>query len=144
VAGVSPEPKGQEMTERDPRIDPRPGDIFRGGGVVRRVLKREGARVLVSSGLTHYWMRLDSSQKWCQERGAVTCSGEVKKGRDDGVRRASRPVQVCYLLGFVTTSDSQIRAAVRRKVSQKSAGRRVHPVCAVALSELNWVSGYPL
>jgi hypothetical protein len=58
------------MTARDPRIDPQPGDELRGGYYMRRVLKREGAKLLVESGLTHYWMRVDSWQKWCEQSGA--------------------------------------------------------------------------
>ena len=54
---------------RDPRIDPQPGDVFRGGGVVRRVLKREGGKLLIATGLTHYWMRVDTWQKWCEQSG---------------------------------------------------------------------------
>ncbi len=61
---------------RDPRIDPREGDIFRGYGTVRRVLKREGLKLLISSGLTHYWMRLDTWQKWCVESRAVMAAAK--------------------------------------------------------------------
>src|ERR1700674_4206212 len=47
---------------RDPRINPRPGDEISAGGVIRRVLKREGSKVLTATGLFQSWMRVDRWQ----------------------------------------------------------------------------------
>jgi hypothetical protein len=35
------------MTARDPRIDPQPGDELRAGFTLRRVIERDGERLLV-------------------------------------------------------------------------------------------------
>jgi hypothetical protein len=59
------------MQPRDPRVDPRPGDILRGNGQVRRVMAREGDRVRCESGQYGYRMRLDNWQKWCGLNGAT-------------------------------------------------------------------------
>jgi hypothetical protein len=59
------------MLDRDPRIDPQPGDILRGNGQVRRVTAREGDRVRCVSGDYDYRMRLDNWQKWCRLNGAT-------------------------------------------------------------------------
>ena len=58
--------------ERDPRIDPRPGDMLRGNGQVRRVTAREGDRVRCASGDYDFRMRLENWQKWCRLNGATT------------------------------------------------------------------------
>jgi hypothetical protein len=55
---------------RDPRIDPQPGDEVRVGPYMRRVLKREGARLRIATDLAQYWMRVDTWQKWCGLSGA--------------------------------------------------------------------------
>ena len=67
---------------RDPRIDPQPGDEVRGGPYMRRitVLEREGGKVLIARGRIHHWMRVDTWQKWCKERGAEA----VKAANQDG------------------------------------------------------------
>jgi hypothetical protein len=54
---------------RDPRIDPQPGDEISAGGVIRRVLKREGSKVLTATGFFQSWMRVDRWQKWCKQSG---------------------------------------------------------------------------
>ena len=56
---------------RDPRIDPQPGDEILVGPYMRRVLKREGAKLQVATDLTQYWILVDRWQKWCEESGAV-------------------------------------------------------------------------
>jgi hypothetical protein len=55
---------------RDPRIDPQPGDEVRVGPYMRRVLKREGAKLRITTDLTEYWMRVDTWRKWCELSGA--------------------------------------------------------------------------
>ena len=55
---------------RDPRSDPQQGDELRGGGQSRRVIRREGERVLINSRNTRYWMRVDRWQAWCEKSGA--------------------------------------------------------------------------
>lgn len=55
---------------RDPRIDPQPGDELRGVTIIRRVIKREGGKLLIQSEHTRYWVRLDRWQRWCQQGGA--------------------------------------------------------------------------
>jgi hypothetical protein len=35
------------MTARDPRVDPQPGDEVRNGAVIRRVIRRDGEKLLV-------------------------------------------------------------------------------------------------
>ena len=34
--------QGEDVNDRDPRIDPQAGDILRGDGKIRRVIKRDG------------------------------------------------------------------------------------------------------
>jgi hypothetical protein len=58
------------IPNRDPRIDPQPGDILRGSGQVRRIMAREGNRVRCASGQYDYRMRLDNWRKWCRLNGA--------------------------------------------------------------------------
>ena len=60
------------MTNRDPSIDPQPGDILRGDGKVRRVLKREGHMLICETWGKRYPMQLDTWQEWCQNSDAVT------------------------------------------------------------------------
>jgi hypothetical protein len=55
---------------RDPRTDPQPGDELRGNGQIRRVVIREGNRLLVEGPRTRYWMRLDRWQEWCEKSRA--------------------------------------------------------------------------
>jgi len=43
---------GNQSMTRDPRTDPQPGDLFRRDGKARRVIKRDGDRILVNSGTT--------------------------------------------------------------------------------------------
>jgi hypothetical protein len=59
------------VTARDPRIDPQPGDEVRSGPYMRRVLKREGARVRIATDITLFWMHLDTWQKWCEEKSGA-------------------------------------------------------------------------
>jgi hypothetical protein len=44
---------------RDSRTDPQPGDELRGGAIMRRMLKREGGKLLIQSEHRRYWMRVD-------------------------------------------------------------------------------------
>ena len=62
------------MTARDPRIDPQPGDEVRVGPYMRRVLKREGAKLHVATGLPQYWIPVDRWKRWCEKSGAVAVS----------------------------------------------------------------------
>jgi hypothetical protein len=67
------------MTSRDPRIDPQPGDELRAGFAVRRVIERDGERVLVEKWGHHYWIRLKTWQQWCEQMGTevvATAEGE--------------------------------------------------------------------
>jgi hypothetical protein len=63
---------------RDPRTDPQPGDEVRiDGSIVRRVLKREGSKLLIENfgtGFNHFWVRVDTWQKWCETSGAEVVS----------------------------------------------------------------------
>jgi hypothetical protein len=52
---------------RDPRSDPQPGDMLRGNLIFRRVIKREGEKVLIQSEHTRYWMRVERWQLWCEQ-----------------------------------------------------------------------------
>jgi hypothetical protein len=64
---------------RDPRFDPQAGDTLRAGAVVRSVLKREDDKLLIenfATGFNHFWMRVDTWQKWCEQRGTVVVSVE--------------------------------------------------------------------
>jgi len=67
------------VPNRDPRIDPQPGDILRGSGQVRRVMAREGDRVRCASGMYDYRMRLDNWRKWCSLNGAEVA--QIPHGR---------------------------------------------------------------
>jgi hypothetical protein len=58
------------VTTRDPRSDPQPGDEVRNRDVIRRVLKREGERVLIQKWGQRYWASVESWKKWCEENGA--------------------------------------------------------------------------
>ncbi len=49
---------------RDPRIDPQRGDEMRCGGLLRRVLRREGEMLWYRSGGIPYQFRLQQWQKW--------------------------------------------------------------------------------
>ena len=64
------------IPDRDPRIDPRPGDMVRGNGQVRCVMAREGDRVRCVSGDYDYRMRLDNWQKWCRLNGLIAGGAE--------------------------------------------------------------------
>jgi hypothetical protein len=55
---------------RDPRTDPQPGDELRGGAIMRRMLKREGGKLLIQSEHRRYWMRVDRWREWCEKSGA--------------------------------------------------------------------------
>jgi hypothetical protein len=66
--------------ERDPRIDPQPGDILRGNGQIRRVLAREGDRVRCASGEYDYRMTLDNWRKWCRLNGATAVRVAASSG----------------------------------------------------------------
>ena len=63
----------KRVTTRDPRIDPQPGDEVRDIGIIRRVVRREGEKLLIQ-GLRTYWMRVDTWQKWCEQSGAEAVS----------------------------------------------------------------------
>ena len=55
------------MIHRDPRIDPQPGDILRDPNdqFPRKVLKRQGDRVMVEMGAyNHGWRGLATWRKW--------------------------------------------------------------------------------
>jgi hypothetical protein len=54
------------MALRDPRTDPQPGDELRAGFSVRRVIEREGERLLIQKWGHHYCIRLETWQEWCQ------------------------------------------------------------------------------
>ena len=73
------------MPDRDPRIDPQPGDMVRGNGEVRRVMAREGDRVRCASGMYDYRMRLDNWQKWCRLNGAEVA--QIPHGRGSSKAR---------------------------------------------------------
>ena len=55
---------------RDPKIDPQPFDELRAGGLIRRVVKREGVKIFVEGPRTRYWMSVDRWQEWCEKSGA--------------------------------------------------------------------------
>lgn len=55
---------------RDPRSDPQPGDEMRGGCYIRKVVRREGDKVLIEGFNGRYWMRVDRWQEWCEKSGA--------------------------------------------------------------------------
>jgi hypothetical protein len=57
-------PKGVFIS-RDPRIDPQRGDEMRCGGLIRRVIRRDGAMLWCRSGGIPYRIRLQLWQKWC-------------------------------------------------------------------------------
>ena len=59
------------ISNRDPRIDPQPGDTLRGNGQVRRIMAREGDRVRCASGEYDYRMLIDNWRKWCRLNGAT-------------------------------------------------------------------------
>jgi hypothetical protein len=59
------------MTGRDPRIDPQPRDELRAGFTVRRVIERDGGRLLVEKWGHRYWIRLKTWQEWCERSGTV-------------------------------------------------------------------------
>ena len=56
---------------RDPRTDPQPGDILRGDGKVRRVIKRDGDLLICETFGRRYRMRVDSWRDWCAKSGAA-------------------------------------------------------------------------
>ena len=58
------EPKSVSIT-RDPRIDPQRGDEMRCGGLLRRVIRREGMMLWCRSGGMPYQIKLQHWQKWC-------------------------------------------------------------------------------
>ena len=62
---------------RDPRSDPQPGDRFQGKLIMRRVIMREDARILVSNGTKRHWMSLDRWREWCEKSGAEAASAGV-------------------------------------------------------------------
>jgi len=66
----------KRVTTRDPRIDPQPGDEFRAGSVFRRILKRDGERLLIERWGQHYWIEVKTWQKWCEELGSVVVTVE--------------------------------------------------------------------
>lgn len=68
------------MPNRDPKIDPQPGDILRGNGQVRRVLAREGDRVRCASGEYDYRMLIDNWRKWCRLNGATAVRAAASSG----------------------------------------------------------------
>jgi hypothetical protein len=66
---------------RDPRNDPQPGDELRGrGSIFRRILKREGERLLIQRWGQRYWIPVKIWQKWCEQSGAeiATTSNQEK------------------------------------------------------------------
>ena len=60
----------QEAT-RDPGSDPQPGDILRGDGKIRRVIKRDGEILICETGGKRYRMRVGSWRAWCEKSGAT-------------------------------------------------------------------------
>jgi hypothetical protein len=74
------------MPDRDPRIDPRRGDMVRGNGQVRRVMAREGDRVRCASGEYDYRMLIDNWRKWFRLNGATAVQVAVSSR---GVRKST-------------------------------------------------------
>ena len=64
------------MPTRDPRIDPQPGDELRTGPIMRRVINREGGKLLIQSEHKRYWMKVDSWQKWCEQSGTEVTTAQ--------------------------------------------------------------------
>jgi hypothetical protein len=50
---------------RDPRVDPQRGDEVRCGGLLRRVIRREGEMLWCRSGGMPYRIRLQIWRRWC-------------------------------------------------------------------------------
>jgi hypothetical protein len=62
----------------DPISDPQPGDEMRGGCYIRKVIRREGDKVLIEGWKTHYWMRVDRWREWCEKNGAQAAPASAK------------------------------------------------------------------
>jgi hypothetical protein len=54
---------------RDPRLDPQRGDEARCGGLIRRVIRREGDLLWCQSGGMPYRFKLQLWQKWQYSAG---------------------------------------------------------------------------
>jgi hypothetical protein len=57
----------KRVTTRDPRIDPQPGDEVRNGDVIRRVIERNGEKLLVEGWGQRYWIKVQTWQEWCEQ-----------------------------------------------------------------------------
>ena len=67
------------MSFRDPRIDPQTGDELRAGFTVRRVIERDGERVLVEKWGHRNWIRLKTWQEWCERSGTQVVVAEDRE-----------------------------------------------------------------
>jgi hypothetical protein len=63
-------PENLKPSDRDPRADPRPGDILVGDGLRRHVFRREGDLLRIGDAISSYRMRLDHWRVWCEKSGA--------------------------------------------------------------------------
>jgi len=70
------EPRTCSIT-RDPRIDPQRGDEMRCGGLLRRVIRREGNLLWCRSGGIPYPIRLQLWQKWCIPSTRAACEASA-------------------------------------------------------------------
>lgn len=89
--------------KRDPLTDPRPGDVVRGGGLMRIVLGRidNGMRIQNKNALTGLYTTrstcvINTWRRWCKQNNAAvikageemsvfcsTCGREITDGRDE-------------------------------------------------------------
>jgi hypothetical protein len=80
IKSMSDDEERNAVMTRDPRTDPQPGDELRDTGQIRRVVKREGERILVEGPRTRYWMRLDRWRRWCEKSGAGVAESAKPEG----------------------------------------------------------------
>ena len=59
------------MSERDPRLDPQPGDILRGDDKIRLVISRDGDMLICETWGRRYRMRVGGWREWCEKSDAV-------------------------------------------------------------------------
>ena len=80
------------VNPRDPRTNPQAGDELRDTGIIRRVIRRDGNKLLIHNGRSAHWMRLDRWQEWC-EKGMAVVMPELRIARAKKAAAASAKVR---------------------------------------------------
>jgi len=80
MEGIAAAPKGEDVSERNPRIDPQPGDELRGDNFsIRRVIQREADTLLIERWKRRNWILVQTWQKWCKQSRIRVVRQKIRK-----------------------------------------------------------------